>query len=281
MEQAINPVTTAESTGFPWLLFGLGETVFALNSRRVTGIQILPPNIEKMPDAPSCIRGIYSLRGTIVPLLDLRMEFGIATMEQEMDEFITMLDQRRQDHINWVHELRRCGETGDPFLLSTDPHKCAFGKWRDSFVSKLESINYLLKRIDEPHAKLHDAGAALLSCSQQHELCQRPTCLKKVLEEAENTYVPAILSILDEMKVAFKDSFREMVIVLEFDGKQVGVIVDEVMAVENLDATMTNDKSMRHFADQQFVLGVSKSPATDKMVLMVDEQALCSLFCVV
>lgn len=277
MEQEFNQ----QEIDYPWLLFRLGNNSYALSSRRVTGIQPMPASVEKMPDSPDCVRGIFSLRGAIVPLLDLRRELNIKTLSDEYEDFVAMISQRQQDHINWAKELKRCLESGEKFNLATDPHICAFGKWFDSFETDVDSLNHILRKIEEPHRKLHEAALGVDTCKQDHDTCEREVCLKDIMLQLEEKYVPTILSLLDEMKEAFYNTFREMVIVLDFDGKQVGVIVDEVLAVEHLSMDETDDTNMKKFAEQRFVTGVAKSETTGGVVLIMDEARLCGSYCVV
>lgn len=40
-----------------------------------------------------------------------------------------MLAERETDHVNWINELERSVQEKRKFTLTTDPYKCAFGKW--------------------------------------------------------------------------------------------------------------------------------------------------------
>lgn len=270
-----------EKIEYPWLLFKLNKNNFAISSQRVTGIQILPQSVEKMPDSPECIRGIYSMRGEIVPLLDLRRELGMQPFDEKYGQFVEMLTERQQDHLYWVKELKRTVDAGEEFTLATDPHKCTFGQWLYSFDPEIESIQTLMDKAEGPHRLLHEAAINVQHCTQEHDKCTRAECLKVTLQRVEDEYAPKIIDLMEKMKQEYNDNFREMVLVLDFDGKQVGVIVDEVLAVEKLSMDETNDDSMKKFCDQQFVTGVGKSETVDGVVLLVDERALCGMYCAI
>ncbi len=251
-----------EKIDFPWLIFRLDQIRYAINSELVSTITILPAGVETLPDCPDYVRGIFDLRGTIVPLLELRKLFQMTTLQQEYGDFVTMMDARKEDHLHWVSELKRSIEENVPFTLTADPHQCAFGQWYDNFQSDVESVNHHLRKIDLPHQKLHAAAHEVQTCKQEHENCQRKKCLKQVCQEVEDKYVPVIVRLMDEAKEVFRSSFREMVIVLGTGGRNVGVIVDDVLAVESL-TLVDAANSMRDFCDTRFVTGVGKSEDMD------------------
>ena len=45
--------------------------------------------MTRIPDAPACIKGVINLRGTIVPVVDLRLKLGIG--KAEYDELTVMI----------------------------------------------------------------------------------------------------------------------------------------------------------------------------------------------
>ncbi|WKY48547.1 chemotaxis protein CheW [Eubacteriaceae bacterium ES3] len=58
-----------------FLTFSLGEEVFGIEIRYVTEI-IGMQSITKVPEVPEYIKGIINLRGKIIPVLDVRLQFG-------------------------------------------------------------------------------------------------------------------------------------------------------------------------------------------------------------
>lgn len=63
-----------------YLVFSVNNQNFALDlSHIIEIVEILP--ITKIPNMPECIKGIMNLRGTVVPVMDLRMRFGFSETE--------------------------------------------------------------------------------------------------------------------------------------------------------------------------------------------------------
>lgn len=262
-----------EEIEFPWLIFKLQNEYYTFNSQLVSGIMTLPKEIISMPKAPAHVRGVFELRGEIIPLIDLRVLFGMKSLLTEYHEFADMLEQRKQDHIRWVKELKASADEKRAFTLATDPHECAFGKWYYNFRSELHSVNHHLGKIEEPHKKLHEAALEVQNCQQNCDSCERKECLKEIFRRLSEDYVPKILSLLEESKEAFKDDFREMVVVLDKDKQKFGIIADEIVSVENLENVSTK-ATTESFHASEFVSGVKKSNTVQRDIMAVDELVL-------
>lgn len=63
-----------------YLTFSLGEVVFGIEIKFVTEIIGMQP-ITPLPEVPDYIRGIVNLRGKIIPVIDMRLKFGLKQAE--------------------------------------------------------------------------------------------------------------------------------------------------------------------------------------------------------
>ncbi|MDH4302554.1 MAG: chemotaxis protein CheW [Nitrospira sp.] len=69
---------TADDSQF--LTFVLGEELYGVDILRVQEIKGYTA-VTKIPNTPSHIKGVLNLRGTIVPIVELRTKFGMPTIE--------------------------------------------------------------------------------------------------------------------------------------------------------------------------------------------------------
>jgi len=56
--------------------FRLGAEIYALDIMRVREI-IKPLRLSGLPDAPTFVEGVINLRGSVIPVVDLRKRFGL------------------------------------------------------------------------------------------------------------------------------------------------------------------------------------------------------------
>ena len=80
-----------------YLTFNLHSENYAvsvLNVREV--LEIVP--ITRVPGMPDFMKGVLNLRGSVVPVIDLRKKFGIKEEEQTIDTSIIILEINAKDN---------------------------------------------------------------------------------------------------------------------------------------------------------------------------------------
>jgi len=261
---------------FPWLVFRLKDNLYCVNSKIITSIVIMPENMTIVPNVPDYIRGLIHLRGSVIPLLDLRTLFKIKSVKEEYEDFKNMIDARKNDHVNWVNEFEHSIKYDEKFDLTTDPHECEFGKWYDNFTTDIEVVNFNLKKLDEPHKLIHQAVENSNNCSKDHSSCEREQCLKTVLKETKEKNMAYMMELLDEIKEIFKVHYKEMVVILEQDNSYVGITVDEVLSVENI-IPFEETEEVRNMCKDKYVCGVAKSEKNNDILLILDEDKIMNI----
>lgn len=74
-----------------YLTFKLEDEVFALDVSQVREVLDLTP-ITKVPRSPGFMRGVINVRGSVVPVVDLRLKFGIPRIEATLDTRIVVME---------------------------------------------------------------------------------------------------------------------------------------------------------------------------------------------
>lgn len=74
-----------------YLSFELGKEVFAANAGKVINILEMCP-ITDVPKSPEYMKGIINLRGTVLPVVDLRIKLGMSKAETSATTCIIVLD---------------------------------------------------------------------------------------------------------------------------------------------------------------------------------------------
>jgi len=80
----------ADSQAGVYLVFGLGETDYAVEVGRVREIIGLLP-ITRVPRLPDSVRGVINLRGKVIPIVDLRVRFGLEAADHGQRTCIIVL----------------------------------------------------------------------------------------------------------------------------------------------------------------------------------------------
>jgi purine-binding chemotaxis protein CheW len=74
-----------------YLTFELGQETFALEVSYVREILELT-NVTKVPKTPDFMTGVINLRGSVVPVLDLRLKFGMTAVEKTVNTCIVVVE---------------------------------------------------------------------------------------------------------------------------------------------------------------------------------------------
>ncbi|MDD2898922.1 MAG: chemotaxis protein CheW [Desulfuromonadaceae bacterium] len=74
-----------------YLTFTLADEVFAVDVARVREILEMP-SITKVPQVPDFMRGVINLRGCVVPVIDLRLKFGMPETAQTVNTCIIVVE---------------------------------------------------------------------------------------------------------------------------------------------------------------------------------------------
>jgi purine-binding chemotaxis protein CheW len=81
--------SSTETTQF--LTFKLGDEVFALDISKVREVLDFT-TVTKVPRTPEFMRGVINLRGSVVPVVDLRLKFGMTKTESSVNTCIIITE---------------------------------------------------------------------------------------------------------------------------------------------------------------------------------------------
>ncbi len=87
----------------------------------------------------------------------------------ETSSFGSQAKTFQKQHSDWLIALANHLFIGTQFDKHLNPHECAFGKWyysyiqSDEFKHQPKDVQKALKDLEEPHRRLHEGGAMVIS----------------------------------------------------------------------------------------------------------------------
>jgi purine-binding chemotaxis protein CheW len=85
-------MSAAETTGTTqYLTYKLADEVFALDIGKVREVLDFS-EITQVPRMPDYMRGVINLRGSVVPVVDLRRKFGMSTTEKTVNTCVIIAE---------------------------------------------------------------------------------------------------------------------------------------------------------------------------------------------
>ncbi|HKW98982.1 MAG TPA: chemotaxis protein CheW [Bryobacteraceae bacterium] len=251
-----------------WAIVQAKNQSFAVPTQDLREMVIMP-EVAEVPNTSEYIRGVINLRGRVLPLIDLRKRIGLASVAEENDAFCAMLEQREQDHRKWLNELEASVKEGRPFGLATDPHKCAFGKWYDTFHSDHPLIAMHLRKFDRPHKAIHGVAITVQEMIAQGQQDRA----QELIEETRSGLLARLLELFAELRSLVRTGNREIALIMEEAGKDFAVSVDAALSVEKLSAGSVEELQPGSGVQQNGVVRRFGRRAKDGQVILVLETA--------
>lgn len=78
------------------LTFKLGEEIFALDIHKVREV-LDYTKVTKVPRTPDFMKGVINLRGNVVPVVDMKLKFGMNETERQVNTCIIIVEVTLQD----------------------------------------------------------------------------------------------------------------------------------------------------------------------------------------
>ncbi|NCO65968.1 MAG: chemotaxis protein CheW [Candidatus Aquicultor secundus] len=93
LEQVNEAISTATANQF--VTFTLGDEEYGIAILKVQEI-IGYPGFTKIPNMPSFVKGVINLRGSVVPVIDLRLKFAMQEREYDTYTVIAILEVKEK-----------------------------------------------------------------------------------------------------------------------------------------------------------------------------------------
>ena len=124
-----------------YLSFKLGDETFAANVSKVLNILEMT-KITKVPKAPPYMKGVINLRGTVLPVVDTRVKFGMSETEFTPNTCILVLE------VEVEGEALQVGGLVDSVqeVLEFEPHEILpppniGSRYRSEFINGMYKLN--------------------------------------------------------------------------------------------------------------------------------------------
>lgn len=213
-----------------YVIFSANQTYYGLNSAHVTEM-IQVTEITATVDSPHYVRGVANLRGIVIPIVNLRSRLGMKSLEEEAQEFLSLLNECENGHVHWLKELEAVIDEKREFHLARDPHKCKFGLWYDNYKSKDMFIAKYLLKFDKPHQEIHKIADQALDLAAEDKIKEA----KELIEKTRATTLSELLALFTGLKKIVEERVKSVVMVLQAGQKIFGLEVDDVNSVLTID----------------------------------------------
>jgi len=254
-------------------IFAVGPHHVAVHASEVQEMFVLP-DVRRPPGCPPWQRGLVSMRGAVLPALDLRLRLGLPTAHEELMALEKMLGEREQDHRNWLAELERSVAEDRPFGLATDPRRCKFGQWYYAFQTEDPVLRSELARFEEPHARIHALALDVAGLRQAGRAAEA----RALVAEARQGLLAQLVALFQSTRATLHQEHKEIGVWTKVGSRRAVLIVDRADAVAELEPFQEGDDPVREgVLKSGLVRSLGRWKGSPQPVLVLDLPRLSSL----
>jgi len=226
--------------------------------------------ITAVPNVPEYVKGLFTVRNKLIPVLELRTILGISSL---VSERMALIDRMIEDHEDWTRSLKNALTSSASFTEVTNLRESLFGKWSEDYKTSITEVESILKRLKHDCGILyHKATEAIdLSVSSREEAV---SLFDKEIKPLAETISGTFAQLKETMAKRITEDQR--VIIVEAGAMHIGFLVDSVNEVLRIPTSIIDDTPYVASSGKKELKGVAKLDDGKRLVMIMNESLLVS-----
>ncbi len=227
-------------------------------------------DITHVPNVPSYVKGLFTIRNQLMPVLELRTLLGVNDLAQE---YIKEIDLLSEDCRKWFNELKYAIQNNSVFKGARNIRESSYGKWSDNYSSSNSSIVSIIKVLKANFItlfRLADDALALSKSDKSAALNVIDSQIDSLIQEIEHQYKRLKSVIVSHIT----DDQRVMVV--ESGAMSVGYLVDMVNEVVRIPESIIDQTPEMAKSERRELRGIAKLKQGERLIMILDDTALVS-----
>jgi len=246
--------------------FKLGLEEFAFQMERVREI-LRVERPSEVPGTPKHVLGVLTVRGNILPVVDLRVLLGLNSLEAEVVAEASDLSTRFK---MWLAAAAATGRAGAGKLDASGAE--IVRKWMADCTTSSETLMEILGKMRTANDRLV-RGVAQTQSLNASEPMKAQACFQQEVEVSAQL----VVKLLAEFQVGVKEHIREdqRLIVVQTQGSLLALLVDKVREVLNMPKHQIDPPPQNLSENRNVELsGVAKLEKGKRLILLLDADHL-------
>lgn len=222
--------------------FKAGRFVISFEILNILMTEKYEGNASEVPSGDRTLLGVINYQQVPTPIYDMGYILEGTTAAEKNEALIRTLNEREQEHIDWIDALQESVDKGKTFTKARDPKQCSFSKWYTNFKSENDDLNHILTKFDEPHTKFHALADNILNLV---ETSGKEAGLK-ALKTARKTVLVSLQNLFDAARDIVESSYKPVIVYTTVNGVTpcLGFLVDSVD-----DALVISEEDIKSFTN--------------------------------
>ena len=242
--------------------FKLGQEEYAFQMERVREI-LRVERPSEVPGTPKYVLGVLTVRGNILPVIDLRVMLGMRNLESEVVAEATELGDQFKE---WLKAIGETVSLGKGIIDSSGAE--TIRKWMADCTTASQALMDIL-------GKMRTANDRLLRGVAQTQTLMgtAPTKVNEYFQNEVEASAQQISGLLNEFQHSVKENIREdqRLIVVQSNGALLALLVDKVREVLNMPQHQINPPPPNLAETKNVELnGIAKLENGKRLILLLD-----------
>jgi purine-binding chemotaxis protein CheW len=248
--------------------FNIAKEEYAFNIDKVREI-LRVSEITAVPNVPSYVRGLFTIRNQLMPVLDLRSILGVANLASER---CVVIEGIAEEIKRWGKSLSDSLMTGGHFPYTTDTKASPFIKWLDGYDTSSSDIQTILKSLRKEINALYSMAAVALA-----EAGGRGNG-EMLYKKEINPLLEDILKTFNELRGSMEANITadQRIIVVGTNSMNIGYLVDSVNEVMRIPHSVIDATPALATSEKSELKGVAKLDEGKRLIMIMNESALVS-----
>lgn len=247
--------------------FKLAREEFAFPIEKVREIlRVETP--KEVPDTPAYLLGILTVRGRVLPIIDLRCLLQQATLA---DEWIARCQAIRAGYVAWAGRV--ASPTADPTDCRADAHALeSLRLWIQQISSSNQGVMETLSRV----RTLNDR--VVRSLQTLSTLRSHPPDYASSVDQDLRPLTSAVAAQLETLETRLREHVKDdqRIIVVEADGTLLGLVVDHVNEVLSIPRSCIDAPPAITHTEGLQLSGIAKLGKGERLIMLLDAARILS-----
>lgn len=249
--------------------FKVAGDEYAFDIKKVREI-IKITEITNVPNVPDYVKGLFTIRSNLLPIIDLRQLLGFPSL---ISEYHAKIDKAVKRQRQWAENLRRSLESRSHFTGVLNAKDSDFGIWLESYSTASLEVEAAIKRLKKMRANLYNSGTRALEMSTESR--------GDALALFNDNTLPLLEFVVENMgkfKETLEDNILEdrRALVVESESVTIGYLVDWVDEVLRIPKSVIDETPAMAASEQNELKAVAKLNKGERLIMIMDESALVS-----
>lgn len=247
--------------------FWVANDEYAFDISKVREI-IKISGMTAIPNVPGYVKGLFTIRNQLMPIIDLRELLGLPSLISERH---AMIDKAVKEHQTWADRLLHVLKSGAHFTGTLKAKETVFGKWLENYNTSGTEVEQVVRTLKRARTELFGYAAAASEADKKE---------RKIALFEENV-APKLLIISDifsELREVMTRNILEdqRALVIESKNMTIGYLVDRVDEVLRIPKNVIDETPLMARSERKEIKAVARLDQGERLIMIMDESALTS-----